>query len=142
LKPFQLLASNVIDEEKDLVAIKAQILPDDEKLIHLKSKLKDLMEQELLFERSDLTLSDVALKLETNAVVLSKVVNQQFNLNFNDYVNQYRVTAVIERIANPQFKNQTLLAIAFDAGFNSKATFNRAFKKFTNKNPKDFLTES
>jgi len=142
LKPFQLLASNVIDEEKDLVAIKAQILPDDEKLIHLKSKLKDLMEQELLFERSDLTLSDVALKLETNAVVLSKVVNQQFNLNFNDYVNQYRVKAVIERIANPQFKNQTLLAIAFDAGFNSKATFNRAFKKFTNKNPKDFLTES
>jgi len=142
LEPFQLLASNVIDEEKDLVAVEAQVLPLDEKLVQLKSKLKDLMEQELLFERSDLTLSDVALKLETNAVVLSKVVNQQFNLNFNDYVNQYRVNAVIERIANPQFKNQTLLAIAFDAGFNSKATFNRAFKKFTNKNPKDFLTES
>ena len=82
----------------------------------------------------------MALKLETNAVILSKVVNQQFNLNFNDYINQYRVNAVIERIANPKFKNQTLLAIAFDAGFNSKATFNRAFKKFTNKNPKDFLS--
>ena len=140
LEPFQLLANNVTNKEEDLISVEAQILPINEKLIQLKNKLKNLMEEELLFERTDLTLTDVALKLETNAVILSKVVNQQFNLNFNDYVNQYRVNAVIERIANPKFRNQTLLAIAFDAGFNSKATFNRAFKKFTNKNPKDYLS--
>lgn len=140
LAPYQLLADNDLDEEEDLVAVEVQVLPVDEKLIQLKNKLKDLMEEEVLFERSDLTLTDVALKLDTNAVILSKVVNQQFALNFNDYVNQYRVNAVIERIKDPKFKNQTLLAIAFDAGFNSKATFNRAFKKFTNKNPKDYLS--
>ena len=140
LEPFQLQALSSIDIKEDFAAVEIQILPINEKLIQLKNKLKNLMEEELLFERSDLTLTDVALKLETNAVILSKVVNQQFNLNFNDYVNQYRVNAVIERIANPKFKNQTLLAIAFDAGFNSKATFNRAFKKFTNKNPKDYLS--
>ena len=140
LEPFQLQALTSIGKKEDFEAVEVQILPIDEKLIQLKNKLKILMEEELLFERSDLTLTDVALKLETNAVILSKVVNQQFNLNFNDYVNQYRVNAVIERIANPKFKNQTLLAIAFDAGFNSKATFNRAFKKFTNKNPKDYLS--
>lgn len=111
----------------------------DEKMMVLKEALKALMENELLFERSDLTLSEVAKKLQTNSVVLSRAVNQQFRLNFNDYVNQYRVNAVIERISMPEFKNQTLLAIAFDAGFNSKATFNRSFKKFTGKNPKDFL---
>lgn len=140
LAPFQLQAANDNDEEDDFIEVEAQVLPVDEKLVQLKNKLQGLMEEELLFERSDLTLTDVALKLETNAVILSKVVNQQFNLNFNDYVNQFRVNAVIERIANPKFKNQTLLAIAFDAGFNSKATFNRAFKKFTNKNPKDYLS--
>ncbi|MCZ4221767.1 helix-turn-helix domain-containing protein [Pedobacter rhodius] len=111
----------------------------DGKEIALKEALKALMENELLFERSDLTLSEVAKKLQTNSVVLSRAVNQQFRLNFNDYVNQYRVNAVIERLSMPEFKNQTLLAIAFDAGFNSKATFNRSFKKFTGKNPKDFL---
>lgn len=140
LAPFQLQAANNTDVEEDFIEVEAQVLPVDEKLFQLKTKLQVLMEDELLFERSDLTLTDVALKLETNAVILSKVVNQQFNLNFNDYVNQFRVNAVIERIANPKFKNQTLLAIAFDAGFNSKATFNRAFKKFTNKNPKDYLS--
>ncbi|WP_113638462.1 helix-turn-helix domain-containing protein [Nubsella zeaxanthinifaciens] len=111
----------------------------DEKLNHIKKELATLMETQLLFERPDLTLTEVAKKLNTNSVVLSKVVNQHFGLNFNDYINQYRVSAVIKRIELPQYKNQTLLAIAFDSGFNSKATFNRAFKKFTNKNPKDFL---
>lgn len=113
---------------------------NDEKEIALKNALKVLMENELLFERADLTLNEVAKKLNTNSVLLSRAVNQQFRLNFNDYVNQYRVNAVIERLSMPEFKNQTLLAIAFDAGFNSKATFNRAFKKFTGKNPKDFLS--
>lgn len=114
----------------------------DQKEIDIKNELANLMETQLLFERPDLTLSEVAKKLNTNSVILSKVVNQQFGLNFNDYINQYRVNAVINRISLPQFKNQTLLAIAFDSGFNSKATFNRAFKKFTGKNPKDFLPNS
>ncbi|MFC5282715.1 helix-turn-helix domain-containing protein [Pedobacter alpinus] len=115
------------------------VLPVDEKGIELKNGILKLMEDELLFEQPDLTLSDIAEKLATNSVILSKAVNQQFGMNFNDFINQYRVNAVIERIKDPKFKNQTLLAIAFDAGFNSKATFNRAFKKFTNKNPKEYL---
>ncbi|MGM9477992.1 helix-turn-helix domain-containing protein [Pedobacter sp. GSP4] len=110
-----------------------------EKMITLRNGLLEVMEAELLFERADLTLSEVAKKLGTNSVLLSRVVNQHFKLNFNDYINQYRVEAVIKRIAMPEFKNQTLLAIAFDSGFNSKATFNRSFKKITGKNPKEFL---
>lgn len=110
-----------------------------EKLQTLAITLAALMEAEKLFERSDLTLSEVAKKLGTNPVLLSRTVNQTFGLNFNDYINRFRTEAVIQRIALPEFKNQTLLAIAFDAGFNSKATFNRAFKKFTGKNPKEFL---
>ncbi|GGI25470.1 helix-turn-helix domain-containing protein [Pedobacter mendelii] len=128
-----------ITESKDSTIAINEPLVVDEKMIALKLALIQLMQKEFLFERSDLTLSEVAKKLHTNAVVLSRAVNQQFGLNFNDYINQYRVNAVIERLSLPEFKNQTLLAIAFDAGFNSKATFNRSFKKFTGKNPKDFL---
>jgi AraC-like DNA-binding protein len=139
LDPYELLENDNLSD-KNLVSSEQQAFPVEEKLIQLKERLNELMEVDLLYERSDLTLSDVALKLNTNTVILSKVVNQQFNLNFNDFVNQYRVNAVIERIGNPKFKNQTLLAIAFDAGFNSKATFNRAFKKIKGKNPKEYLS--
>lgn len=126
--------------QKNEAEVKVTPIVIDQKELNIKNELAILMETQLLFERSDLTLNEVAKKLNTNAVILSKVVNQQFELNFNDYINQYRVNAVINRITLPQFKNQTLLAIAFDSGFNSKATFNRAFKKFTGKNPKDFLS--
>ncbi len=128
-------------KEEDFKSEEVSLLVD-EKMINLKNRLVNLMEDERLFERPDLTLTEVAQKLDTNTVVLSKVVNQQFQLNFNDYINRYRVNEVIKRIADPKFKNQTLLAIAFDAGFNSKATFNRSFKKISGKNPKDFLSET
>lgn len=111
----------------------------DTKMTVLAKELIAVMNTESLFERSDLTLGEVAKKLGTNQVLLSRAVNQHFKMNFNDYINQYRVNAVIARISLPEFKNQTLLAIAFDAGFNSKATFNRSFKKFTGKTPKDYL---
>lgn len=139
LLAYQDLSTHIASKEFVSEENKPVISPVDQKSINLKKGLILLMEEETLFERSDLTLNEVAQKLQTNAVILSKVVNQQFALNFNDFINQYRVNAVIERIKNPKYKNQTLLAIAFDAGFNSKATFNRAFKKFTDKNPKDFL---
>ena len=143
LELYQELATNKAEVyNENLPIVETQPFIEDERHAQIKSRLILLMEEQFIFERSDLTLGDIAMKLDTNTVVISRVVNQMFNLNFNDFVNQYRVNAVIERIANPKFKNQTLLSIAFDAGFNSKATFNRAFKKFTGKNPKDFLSES
>ncbi|MFM9911291.1 MAG: helix-turn-helix domain-containing protein, partial [Chitinophagaceae bacterium] len=68
--------------------------------------------------------------------------NQAFGLSFNDYINQYRVEAVLEKLRNGEQKRQTLLSIAFDSGFNSKATFNRAFKKSMGVSPKEWLFKS
>lgn len=87
----------------------------------------------------DLTLTDLAKELGTNSSLLSKVINQSFQLNFNDFVNYYRVMEVQNKLQNPSFSNVTIMSIAYEAGFNSKATFNRAFKKVTQKNPKDFI---
>lgn len=132
--------SKIIPREMSSKNTENNLVPvPDAKMILLAKELIALMEKESLFERSDLTLNEVAKKLGTNQVLLSRAVNQQFEMNFNDYINQYRVNSVIKRISLPEFKNQTLLAIAFDAGFNSKATFNRSFKKFTGKTPKDYL---
>lgn len=104
-----------------------------------KNKIKDLMQNDKLYLQPDLTLSDIALRLKTNTSVLSAIVNQTFGKNFNDFVNEFRVNEFQEKIKLPENKNITLLGLAYDSGFNSKATFNRAIKKFTGKSPKEFL---
>ena len=74
-------------------------------------------------------LTDVAKKLKTNASVISRTINQGFQMNFNDCINNYCIEAVKSRFTNEEHKKSTLLGIAYDCGFNSKAIFNRAFKK-------------
>lgn len=104
-----------------------------------KIKIETLIQQEKLFQNPELSLPDIAKKLETNASVISKAVNQGFGMNFNDFINNYRIEAVKKMFQNGEHKKSTLLGIAYDCGFNSKATFNRAFKKNTNYSPKEYL---
>ncbi len=92
-----------------------------------------------MYLEPELSLSDVATKLKTNTSILSAAINQNFNKNFNDFVNEYRVEEFKRLIILPESKNLTLLAVAYDSGFNSKTTFNRAFKKFTGLSPKEYL---
>ncbi|MFA8436978.1 MAG: helix-turn-helix domain-containing protein, partial [Marinifilaceae bacterium] len=66
------------------------------------------------------------------------IINQGHGLNFNDYINQFRVEEFKRLLQDPQFSKETLLAVAFEAGFNSKTTFNTAFKKFTGMTPSEY----
>lgn len=106
-----------------------------------KERIARLFETERLYEEPELTLQDVAQQLQTNISVLSRLVNRSFGMNFNDLVNAYRVQRVIELMQQGQHQSQTLLALAFEAGFNSKTTFNRAFKKQTGLSPKAYLQQ-
>lgn len=126
------------EEEHKIENIQKEKFNEDE-LGVWKAKILKLMQDEKLYLQPELNLSDIANRLKTNISVLSGVVNNAFGKNFNDFVNEYRVKEFQERILLPENKNITLLGIAFDCGFNSKATFNRSVKKFTNKAPKDFL---
>jgi len=103
-----------------------------------KPKIETLFEEQRLYLQPDLSLSDVAQKLKTNTSILSAAINQNFGKNFNDFVNQYRVEEVKRQLKNPDNAHLSLLGIALECGFNSKSTFNRAFKKFTGKAPKEF----
>lgn len=139
--PILLLNENQTIESETFIDIEHEnfeetISPEME---HWKLKIETLIQEEKLFENPELTLSDVAKKLETNAAVISKTINQGFQMNFNDCINNYRIEAVKNRFADGEHKKSTLLGIAFDSGFNSKATFNRAFKKNTGKTPKEYI---
>jgi len=104
-----------------------------------KSKIETLIEEDTLYKNPELTLSEVAKKLETNVSVISRMINQGFKMNFNDFINNYRIEEVKKAFDKGKHKKTTLLGIAFDCGFNSKATFNRAFKKNTGISPKEYL---
>ncbi len=104
----------------------------------LKTKLRNLMETEKPFLDSQLTLGALAKQIGVNTTVLSYTVNNGFNLNFNDFVNEYRIAEVKSKLNGGAAEKDNLLGIALESGFNSKATFNRAFKKFTGVSPKEF----
>jgi len=104
-----------------------------------KVKVDELMAAQKIYLEPELTLTDLAKKIGTNASLLSKVINGVYGKNFNDYVNEFRVKEAIRLLKTPPYQNFNLLAVAYDAGFNSKSTFNRAFKKVTGKSPKDHM---
>ena len=106
-----------------------------------KDRIQEMVVAFKMYEEPELSLTDLAKKLRTNPSLLSKAINKGFSMNFNDFVNYYRVEAVIEKLRNGEHKTQTILSIAYDCGFNSKATFNRAFKKAKGSSPKTWLEQ-
>lgn len=100
--------------------------------------LKRAMEANLYYEDPELSLGSLAEKLNMPPHELSRVINAVFKKGFNDFINEYRVRNVVAKMKDPAYDNITLLGIAFEAGFNSKATFNRTFKQVTGKSPAEF----
>ena len=101
-------------------------------------KLTDYMKSAKPYLNPDLSLPQLATELNISSHYLSQVINEQFNLNFFDFVNGYRVEAFKEKITNPEFWNYSLLGIAFECGFNSKSAFNRIFKQTTGTTPSQY----
>lgn len=135
----QLLFVPVQEDEPQDIEVEKEKLPE---LEAWKEKLTGIMQDQKPYLEPDLNLTQLAKQLNTNPSFLSKIINEGFGQNFNDYINEYRVKAVIEKLKAGEQKTQTLLGIAYDCGFNSKATFNRAFKKFSGTNPKEWLEKN
>ena len=127
----KLFAFNNIERVGEKVEI-----PD---LLLWKEKIETLMLSDRLFENPELTIADLCGQLGTHPKKISQAINQGFDMNFNDFVNHYRIRAVIKKIEDGEHELQTLISIAFECGFNSKSTFNRAFKRYTSSTPKEYI---
>jgi AraC-like DNA-binding protein len=120
--------------------IKTQnIIPEKEKqeLEKLSIEIKRIMKVEKTFKNPNLTLPVLAKELGVKPYQTTKCLNIIFGKKFNDFINEYRIIELRELLKNPKNKNFTLLSLAFEVGFNSKSSFNRAVKKITGKSPKD-----
>jgi AraC-like DNA-binding protein len=81
----------------------------------------------------DLDITGLARRLGTNTGYLSRALNEGLGLNFSTFVNDLRCRLVVE--AMEAGSRQDVLALALDAGFASKASFNRAFRAATGTTP-------
>ena len=115
---------------------------DESLLIQWKEKVEAYMEKSKPFTNPNLTLNELATKVKIQPHILSKVINQGFQKNFFDFINNYRIDEFKKRMEDNRYKNHTLISVAYDVGFNSKTAFNRSFKKITNQTPSEFYQNS
>lgn len=115
----------------------SQALPDSVRIEEILERLDQLMTGEKIYRDETLTLNTLAQKLDIPAHWLTRIINEKLDKRFNDYVNAFRIREAVQHLEGK--KECNILNLAYDIGFNSKAAFYRAFKKFTGKTPGDYI---
>ncbi|MEQ9425034.1 MAG: helix-turn-helix domain-containing protein [Cyclobacteriaceae bacterium] len=105
----------------------------------LVTNLNSLIEKDKIYLKADLTLQHLAHLTSTSTHDLSWFLNHEYKTNFYDYINQHRVQEFISKLEKKEHKKYTLLALSHAVGFNSKSTFNKAFKIITNETPSGYI---
>jgi AraC-like DNA-binding protein len=114
----------------------------EEQAEKLLRKLIAYVEDKKPYLDRDLTIQDLSTLTSIPRHYITQMLNEKHKKNFFTFINEYRVKEVIERFSDSRFNNYTILAIAFDAGFNSKTTFNSIFKSHTGLTPREFREKS
>jgi AraC-like DNA-binding protein len=128
--------SEVLIEEEVLNLSNFQL--DHDYSMSIIQKLETTMRQENLYLYHDLSLNTVAQKIKIPRHHISHVLNKMLNTNFFDYINKYRVDEAKRKIEDESLSNYTLIALGLEAGFNSKASFYRNFRKYENMTPLEY----
>jgi AraC-like DNA-binding protein len=114
----------------------------EEQAEKLLRKLISYVEEKKPYLDRDLTIQDISTMTSIPRHYITQMLNERHKKNFFTFINEYRVKEVIERFSDPRFSNYTILAIAFDSGFNSKTTFNSIFKTYTGLTPSEYREKS
>lgn len=105
----------------------------------LKIKLIVFLKENKPYLDQELSIFKLAKDLNTNTKYLSYVINKEFRQNFINFINEYRIEEVKQKLQDESNKNLTIEALAQNAGFKSKSSFNAAFKKVTGLTPSNFI---
>jgi AraC-like DNA-binding protein len=101
--------------------------------------LRNSMEQEKLYLEPALNLAALAKHTGIAPKTISAVLNQHLQKSFNEFINEYRIGEIKERLLQPHNKNITIAGLAYECGFNSLPTFQRAFKAVVGVSPTEFI---
>ena len=103
-----------------------------------KQRILSLLEIEKPYLKSDLKVQEMATMLQLSSHQLSQIINSEFGQNFSDFLNSYRIDEAKRRLVDPKSKNDKILKIALECGFNNKVSFSNAFRKFTDMSPTEY----
>ena len=110
--------------------------------LEMKGKLLDIMQREKPYLNNELRLDDISRLMNLSRNHTSQIINEHFNLSFFDFVNRYRIVDAKNLLMNNEKNGLTITQIAYDVGFNNRASFYKAFKKFTDYNPSEYVKHS
>jgi AraC-like DNA-binding protein len=109
-----------------------------EQSFRIAEKLKEFMEKEKPYLEPEITLQELATKVDIQPRYVSQVINERFNKNFFEFINDYRVEEAKTQLAKESGIEKTVLEILYECGFNSKSVFNTFFKKSTGLTPSQY----
>jgi len=109
-----------------------------EKTAELKAKILDMLQNEKLYQESELSAQDFCKVLNLNSQYFSQLINNEFKCSFTHLINSYRIEEAKKMIKGQNFNHLNLLGIALEVGFKTKNTFTRSFKKHTGMTPSEF----
>ena len=127
---------NYVDKKESEKYIKSG-LKDGQALAYLERLINFVEEKKPYLDR-DLSIQDLSELTGIPRHHITQVLNEKHGKNFFTFINEYRVREVIARFGDPKNNNFTILAIAYDSGFNSKTTFNSIFKSQTGITPSEY----
>ena len=132
---FRGIDRNEHKESKPTKTTKTQV-SDDSTVELNKTNLIDYMQSEQAFLNAELTSKDLAAQVGLTQRELSELINDQFGMHFFDFINSYRIQLAKDKLLED--RSSTVLEILYAVGFNSKSSFNTAFKKHTQTTPTAF----
>ncbi len=133
---FYSVDQNMVKQnQSDKSAGKQKKISTDEVFVH---ELLSYMNEQKPYLQADITLNELSRQMNVSSEYLSGILNRKLNIRFFDFINQFRVESFKDACQAPENANFSIIALAYDCGFNSKATFNRVFKNMTGTTPSEY----
>ena len=105
-------------------------------------KIIDYVTKDKAFLNGDLTIQDVSEQTNIPRYYITQILNERLKRNFYTFINEYRIEEVNKRIVKKTYDKLTIIAIAYDCGFNSKSSFHTAFKTITGLTPSQYKKQN
>lgn len=134
------LIANTFNEKKEETVKYATSKLTEELRTQIQAQLTDYMLQKP-YHKLNFNIEDIAEALNTNTRYLSQVINESFGMNFFNFVNKYRIDEAKDILQSKDAERYTIEGVAKIVGFNSKSSFNGAFKKSTGFTPSEFKNQ-
>ena len=131
----KVLAEKEIPEQID---VEKEGLIDEHLMLEIVNNLEKVMKEDKPYLNKNLSLNLLADKLNSRTHIVSYVINSHYNVNFYNYINNFRFDYCKALIKNPKKQHLSIEGIALEGGFGSKSTFNTLFKKQSGMTPTQY----